>query len=48
MQDIGYQIVRWFRELLSLVNSNWLLRDAFVCGFIMFCLDLIFTRKDDK
>lgn len=46
MQDIGYNVVIWFRQILSLVNNNWLLRSAFVCGFVMFCLDLIFTKRD--
>lgn len=47
MDIIVSNLIYWFEELLALINGNWLLRDAFVCGFIMFVLDMFF-RKDDN
>lgn len=38
----------WIGDILSLVNSNWLIRDFVIVGFLGLCLDLIFShRKED-
>ena len=48
MIDLGIWLTARFQDLVALINGNWLLRDAFVCGLLMFCLDLIFSRKDKE
>lgn len=48
MASIISSLFGWLGDILTFVNSNWLVRDFVLVGFLGFCLDLIFSsRKDD-
>lgn len=48
MGAIIESLFSWMGDILTFVNSNWLVRDFVLVGFIGLCLDLIFYhRKDD-
>ena len=48
MGDIIQSLFGWLGDILTFVNSKWLVRDFVLVGFLGFCLDLIFSsRKDD-
>lgn len=42
------KLFEWIGNILSFVNSNWLVRDFFVVGFIGFCLDIIFQYRKEE